>query len=295
MSFIEYVNQAGGGTKSMAGRLPQTALLIGREDARQRLRERIDQAATILPGPINSQNDLSEAEERENKWRAYNRELLSRMFTRDKYAHSYGASYLPPARGENNLFYAGKRRRESIKKQAACLETIIEQLELIDEVLTESPMASVTFDQSKVFVVHGQDEGALQAVARFLEKIELKAIVLREQPDQGRAIVEKFEACAREVGFAVVLLTPDDVGGAVSAPEQSARARQNVIFELGYFAGVLGRGRACLLRKGNVEIPSDLFGVIYTDFDHPAEGWKIKLGRELKAAGFQFDADKVLA
>jgi predicted nucleotide-binding protein len=64
---------------------------------------------------------------------------------------------------------------------------------------------------------------------------------------------------------------------------------------LGYFAGSLGRGRACLLRKGNVEIPSDLFGIIYTDFDHPVEGWKVKLARELKAAGFKFDADKVLA
>jgi predicted nucleotide-binding protein len=73
------------------------------------------------------------------------------------------------------------------------------------------------------------------------------------------------------------------------------RARQNVIFELGYFVGRLGRGRACLLRKGDIEIPSDLFGVIYTDFDHPAEGWKVKLARELKAARFKFDADKVLA
>jgi predicted nucleotide-binding protein len=144
-------------------------------------------------------------------------------------------------------------------------------------------------------VVHGHDEGALQAVARFLETIGLQAIVLREQPDQGRTIIEKFEACASEVGFAVALLTPDDLGGPVTAPEQVSRARQNVVFELGYFVGSLGRGRACLLRKGEVEIPSDLFGVIYTEMDHPAEGWKVKLARELKGAQFEFDADKVLA
>ena len=137
-------------------------------------------------------------------------------------------------------------------------------------------------DRSKVFVVHGHDEGALQAMARFLEKIGLQTIVLREQPDQGLTTIEKFEASASEVGFAVVLLTPDDLGGAVAAPEQAARARQNVIFELGYFVGRLGRGRACFLRKGEVEIPSDLVGVIYTDMDHPAEGWKVKLARELK-------------
>jgi predicted nucleotide-binding protein len=165
----------------------------------------------------------------------------------------------------------------------------------MDEDAVDRAGSSVPIDRSKVFVVHGHDEGALQAVARFLELIGLKAIVLREQPDQGRTIIEKFEACAREVGFAVILLTPDDLRGTAVATAQAARARQNVIFELGYFVGSLGRGRACLLRKGDVEIPSDLFGVIYSDFDHPGEGWKVKLARELKAAEFEFDSAKVLA
>ncbi|MDR3529365.1 MAG: nucleotide-binding protein [Rhodopila sp.] len=149
-------------------------------------------------------------------------------------------------------------------------------------------------DLSKVFVVHGHDDGARQAVARFLERLELEAIILQEQPDQGLTIIEKFETYANHVGFAVVLLTPDDIGGAALAPAQALRARQNVIFELGYFAGKLGRGRACLMRKGEVEIPSDLYGVIYTEMD-AAEGWKLKLAKELKAAGLKFDGDKVFA
>ena len=140
--------------------------------------------------------------------------------------------------------------------------------------------------------MHGHDESALQGLARFLEKLGLEAIILREQVDQGRTIIEKFEANAGDVGFAVVLLTPDDVGSAVAAKEPNARARQNVIFELGYFSGKLGRGKVCLLRKGSVEIPSDLFGVIYTDMD-PAEGWQTKLVRELKAAGLKFDANRL--
>ena len=145
----------------------------------------------------------------------------------------------------------------------------------------------------KVFVVHGHDEGAHQAMARFLEKIELEAIILQEQPDQGLTIIEKFESYAKQVGFAVVLLTPDDLGGPALAPALVARARQNVIFELGYFVGKLGRGRACLLRKGAVEIPSDLYGVIYTDMD-AANGWKLKLVKELKAAEVPFNETKVL-
>jgi predicted nucleotide-binding protein len=147
---------------------------------------------------------------------------------------------------------------------------------------------------AKVFVVHGHDEAALQAVARYLERLGLEATILREQADAGRTIIEKFEDCAGEVGFAVVLLTPDDVAGTPGTPASGSRARQNVIFELGYFAGKLGRGRTCRLRKGEVEIPSDLYGVIYTDMD-AADGWKRNLARELNAAGFDFDPAKVFA
>jgi len=145
---------------------------------------------------------------------------------------------------------------------------------------------------NKVFIVHGHDDAALQGLARFLEKLGLEAIVLKEQPDQGRTIIEKFEDSAKDVGFAVVVLTPDDLGGSVKLTEQEARARQNVIFELGFFAGKLGRGRVCLLRKGHVEVPSDLFGVIYTDMD-PAEGWKARLVGELNAAKLHFDSNKL--
>jgi predicted nucleotide-binding protein len=111
---------------------------------------------------------------------------------------------------------------------------------------------------TKVFVVHGHDETALQATARFVEQLKLEAIVLREQPDRGLTIIEKFEHSAAEVGFAIVLLTPDDLSGPAGGSASGTRARQNVIFELGYFAGKLGRGRTCLLRKGSVDIPSDL-------------------------------------
>lgn len=145
---------------------------------------------------------------------------------------------------------------------------------------------------NKVFIVHGHDDAALQSLARFLEKLGLEAIVLMERPNIGRTIIEKFEDSAGEVGFAVVLMTPDDVGDVAAGVSQLGRARQNVIFELGYFSGKLGRGKVCLLRKGSVEIPSDLFGIVYTDMDD-AGGWKQKLITELKAAGLEFDANRL--
>jgi predicted nucleotide-binding protein len=187
-----------------------------------------------------------------------------------------------------------ENRRRSLATLRQAVRTLEEDLAEATSLATtdlaqpsQTPLHLIT---RKVFVVHGHDEAALQAVARFLEQLGLEAIVLREQPDQGRTIIEKFEALANEVGFAVVLLTPDDLAGPADA--QGSRARQNVIFELGYFVGKLGRGRACLLRKGAIEIPSDLYGVIYSDMD-AADGWKLKLVRELKAAKLDFDANRM--
>lgn len=138
----------------------------------------------------------------------------------------------------------------------------------------------------KVFIVHGHDDAAREAVARYLEKLGFEAIILHEQASQGRTVIEKIEAHS-EVGFAVVLLTPDDFGGA-KGEQPSERARQNVLLELGFFVGKLGRPRVCALKRGDIEVPSDFGGVVYVPFDNGG-GWREALGRELEAAGFDID------
>lgn len=139
----------------------------------------------------------------------------------------------------------------------------------------------------KVFVVHGHDTSAKEAVARFLEKIELTPVILHEQANQGHTIIEKFELHSN-VGFAVVLLTPDDIGASAAKPaSMQGRARQNVILELGYFVGKLGRRRVCALYKPGVEIPSDFQGVLFIELDSQ-DGWKMKLAQELMSAGLEF-------
>lgn len=143
----------------------------------------------------------------------------------------------------------------------------------------------------KVFIVHGHDDGARETVARFVERIGLEAIILREQANQGRTIIEKVEAYS-DVGFAVILLTPDDEGcvkGGVLAP----RARQNVLLELGYFIGRLGRDKVCALMRGTLEIPSDYSGVVWERMDS-SDGWKQALARELQAAGHDINWNKVM-
>ena len=143
----------------------------------------------------------------------------------------------------------------------------------------------------KVFIVHGHDDGARETVARFLERIGLEAVILHEQANQGRTIIEKVVANS-DVGFAVVLLTPDDEG-CVKGGALEPRARQNVLLELGYFIGRLGRDKVCALKRGTLEIPSDFAGVVWEAMDSSG-GWKQALARELEAAGHSIDWNKVM-
>ena len=148
---------------------------------------------------------------------------------------------------------------------------------------------------NKVFIVHGRDEGVKQAVARFLEKLDLDVIILHEQANKGKTVMEKLETHSSEVDidYAVVILTPDDVGKLGSGAGQLyPRARQNVVFELGYFIGRLGRERTCALKQGEIEIPTDYEGVLYIPLD-ANNAWQLKLAMELKAVGFDIDLNKL--
>lgn len=147
---------------------------------------------------------------------------------------------------------------------------------------------------NKVFIVHGHDDSAKLEVARTLEKAGFEAIILHEQPNKGRTIIEKIEDYA-DVGYAVILYTECDVGRDKNAPERSEkyRARQNVVFEHGFFLGRLGRERVFALVKGDVETPGDIGGVIYTPMD--AKGaWKMDLAKDMKAVGISADMNKFI-
>ncbi len=149
---------------------------------------------------------------------------------------------------------------------------------------------------NEIFVVHGHDEAMKESVARVLEKLELKPIILSEHPNQGLTILEKFINKSK-VSFAVVLLSPDDKGGEKKKTfeEQKFRARQNVIFELGYFLGKLERKQVFPLLKEekNFEILSNFKGVVYTPYDNAGK-WKFDLVRELQECGYDVDANKLI-
>lgn len=147
--------------------------------------------------------------------------------------------------------------------------------------------------KSSVFIVHGHDEAAKTKVAYLIHRLGLNPIILNDQVNQGQTIIEKFEQHAAEVGFAVVLFTPDDEGRSLKSESAlQPRARQNVILEMGYFVARLGRSKVCPLYTPKVELPSDLLGVAYTPMDsHGA--WEMKLAREMKAAGLPVDLNRL--
>ena len=167
--------------------------------------------------------------------------------------------------------------------------------QLVQEPATADPLKDEgknTMSGKKVFVVHGHDDGTKHSVARFIEKLGLEAIILHEQTSKGRTIIEKFEQQA-DVAFAVVLLTPDDIGYPKMSPDEARpRARQNVVLELGYFVGKLDRSRVCCLVKGNVEIPTDYMGVVYVNIDE-GDSWKLTLAREMRDADLPVDMNSV--
>ena len=145
----------------------------------------------------------------------------------------------------------------------------------------------------KVFIVHGHDNELKEATARLVEKIGLEAVILHEQPNGGKTIIGKLEEQADRVGYAIILYTPCDEGREKGSEDSKPRARQNVVFEHGLFMGKLGSERVCVLRKGEVEKPSDDQGILYIEVKDGSNEWKHEVAKELKNAGYDVDLNKI--
>ncbi len=154
---------------------------------------------------------------------------------------------------------------------------------------------TVLKDKDRIFIVHGHDEGMKESVARVIEKLELKPIILHDQANMGKTIIEKFEKHSENVACAVVLLSPDDMGYKVGQLPELAklRARQNVVLELGYFIGRLGREKVFVLVKNpnELEMPSDILAFVYIEYGN---GWQMQLGKEIKECGLDIDMNKLI-
>jgi predicted nucleotide-binding protein len=203
------------------------------------------------------------------------------------------------------MFIGGGQQRNELTEFKEKLNNKITNLQQlaakIDLMKSEVPEQTITVSSSKtfdtatnkdIFIVHGHNNEVKINIARTLEKLGLNPIILHEQANAGKTIIEKFEEHSN-VGFAIILMTDDDLGKAKKDDNLNQRARQNVILEMGYFIGKLGRDRVCPLYTNGVELPSDLYGLLYTEIDS-SENWKIKVAKELKAAGYDIDVNKII-
>ena len=274
-------------------------LRVSRDEASEKIQARIDKGQKLLALPILPESELEEAWAEYHKWSSYNSNLLSRLFDDSSIANKYKRGILFSAGGRSFPYLETEidRYRKKVTDKINHLKGILGELELIPERIPGSssiPSPEQTIANSnEVFIVHGHDKAAKHEVAGFVRKLGLKVTILDEQPGRGQTIIEKFEAYASNAGFAIVLLTPDDVGAAKDKQDNlKPRARQNVIFEMGYFVKGLSRGRVCAMSSEAVEIPSDLAGVEYIRLD-AAGGWQLKLVREMTAAGLTVDLEKV--
>jgi len=251
------------------------------------------QRGLTLTGRLEARGDETVAHDYQ-AWRECNARLLRLLIT----SHEVWESYLRTVCSSSH----GRRPPPStdlvevVQAEIRDLVSVANRLGLSE---TE-PEASVPAVRSgmlpaddKILLVYGRNVEAKEKVARFLMKLQLEPILLDEQAGRGRTLIEKFET-QWPVAFVVALLTGDDVGGLAPGPrELRPRARQNVIFELGFSIATLGRERVCVLYEEGVELPSDFHGVEYQPLD-AAGAWKAKLAKELHEARLRFDPLRIL-
>lgn len=180
-----------------------------------------------------------------------------------------------------------RKCKEGLTVTKLIFDTYLTEMQAEEQPTSMAVQKNSNFD--KVFIVHGHDGELKQSVARIIEKQDIDAIILSEQANQGRTIIEKFEDYS-DVSGAICLFTADDFGRAKSDEAEKTRARQNVVLEAGYFMGKLGRNRIVILADKGIEIPSDLSGIVYTD----TTSWQFDLLKELSAMGYKVDLNKLL-
>jgi predicted nucleotide-binding protein len=195
----------------------------------------------------------------------------------------------------------------------------IEQMNKLDELIKatkERPLKAPLSLRKNIFIVHGNDHQPMKELKSMLYELGLNPIILHEQASGGSSTLpEKLEKYSEDVGYAFAILTPDDIGGERDFMRKKLRAdkslfqrplaivglnpvdevldvfepraRQNVIFEMGYFWGLLERKRVCCLLKGNVQKPSDIEGIVYIPFENSVEEVRLKIMKELKLAGYE--------
>jgi predicted nucleotide-binding protein len=287
-------------TTSSQSAEPPLELAMSIDEAKARLQERIEKGRALRQRRVESGDAFEVLSNDYSKWDSFNSALLKRVFTTDEMTEEY--DYCSTI----VVSYYGSPLSERIADLQRDLDRKIHRIDSINERLEIVPLSTslppevcsqqhcITQPRTgKVSVVHGRDEVAKTSLEVFLHELGLDPVVLHRQPDQGMTVIEKLEKHS-DVGYAFILLTPDEVAYLASEEakpdaerKKEHRARPNVIFEFGYFLGKLGRSRVCCLYTGDVALPSDVSGMIYKHYEKSIEEVAFSVIKDLKASGYE--------
>jgi predicted nucleotide-binding protein len=276
-----------------SGNSPPPRLQVSLAQATAALDERLELGGELAKRRVDSETTYKSWSRDITTWDEYNKSWIERFI-----GPTISAEY---ARRGPRIYAAttweqwARDQSDELSLYMRRLESVRARLELWVDDATEMAGRQEPNMKGPIFVVHGHDEAVLHTAVRLVEKTtDRKVIVLREQPNSGRALIEKFEELASSAAFAILLVTGDDIGGPKTAAmgDLRERARQNVVFELGFFFGKLGRVRVAVLLSEGVEKPSDIEGLVYNAIDTNG-AWKTSLVKEFEAAGIGVDYSQI--
>ena len=275
-----------------------TELITSKKEFESKLQSRIQDGEELLSREIKTQSDYTQLKKDFSDWNDYNSEFLKQSFSVEynEYKKRYddSGSFIGLMRsGQRTPAVEFKEFRERIESKVDNLKKLNSKTELLKSRIEEKiVIKSPELNKHEVFIVHGHDDEAKTKVARFIEKLGFKPIILHEQASSSRTVIEKIEEYSN-VGFGIVLYTPCDMGAKKAENlDLKNRARQNVVFEHGFLIGKIGRQNVCAMVKDDVETPNDISGVVYIKMEND-EGWHLKLARELRSSGYDVDMNKL--
>lgn len=271
---------------------PEPQLTTSADAFAAELDEQIASGEGLLARDVSREPEIDPLAADYYTWNEFNEALIRKRVTGKREANEYIGSIGIFSLGPRTPAQKLAELRNSIREKVRRLKSLQARLHLYENKNGAPPTGAPT-DRTTIFVVHGRNDLWENKVARYLSAVtSLPVDILHEKPHAGRTLIEKFEDYARTARYVVVILTPDDEARPRGSEDLlKPRGRQNVVFELGYFVGALGRGRVALLYDETVERPTDIDGVGYVPLD-PRGGWRIELAKELLAAGIAVDPTK---
>lgn len=291
----------------MATRKPENKVEITKlsrqvSEFKEILKNRIQLGFDILKRNVNDMEDFALIKKEYQLWNDYNEEFLKQSFNNP--ANEYKKDYIDTDKlgawvfgGHSSPSEQLLEFKETFNGKIDNLSSLLQKADLLkvdDEIIIQASNSkndNKPLDKTKVFIVHGHDDLAKMETARFIELLGFEAIILHEQINSGKTIIEKIESYT-DVGFGIVLYTPCDVGSKRGEENNlKNRSRQNVVFEHGYLIAKIGRENVTALVKGSVETPNDISGVVYISM---IGDWKLEIAKELRNSGYNIDMNKVI-